>query len=85
MKTVSELTRQREAADSLTMKTHINVPLREAVFDVVERGVDKDTGVVPSTRLDADSLMDERVLREALVRDGDGYHTGQSHVIQKTS
>ena len=44
----------------------------EAVFDVVESGIDEDTGVVPSARLDTDGLMNESMLREVLVRDGDG-------------
>lgn len=49
-----------------------NVPLREAVLDVVERRVDEHAGVIPSTGLDTDGLMNECVLREVLVRDRDG-------------
>lgn len=45
--------------------------MREAVLDVVERRVDEHTSVIPSTGLDADSFVDEGMLREVLVRNGD--------------
>jgi len=47
--------------------------LREAVFDVVQGGIDKHTRIVPSTRFDADGLMDQTVSREVLVGNGYGY------------
>lgn len=39
---------------------------------MVECGIDEDTGVVPSAGLDTDGLMNESMLREILVRDGNG-------------
>ena len=39
-----------------------DLPLRQGVFDVVQGGVDKDPTIVPSGRLDPDSLMDEGTL-----------------------
>ena len=59
-------------------------PLGKAVFDVIEGGVDEDAGIVPSTRLDANRLVDEGMLREVLVRDRDGFHAGQSPHLLKT-
>lgn len=47
-------------------------PRRKSVFDVVESGVDEDTAVVPSSRLDPDRLVDGTGLSESLVGDGDG-------------
>ena len=47
-------------------------PLSKAVFDVIEGGVNEDTGIIPSTRLDANRLVDEGMLREVLVRDRNG-------------
>lgn len=45
--------------------------MRKTVLDVIEGGVDEHARVIPCTRLDADSFVDERVMREILVRDGD--------------
>jgi hypothetical protein len=45
------------------------VPLRQAILDVVERGVDKNACVIPSPRLDPYRLMDKAVLREIFVGD----------------
>ena len=60
------------------MTTTINyAPLRKAVLDVIEGGVDEDAGIVPSTRLDANRLVDEGMLREVLVRDRNGFRQGQ--------
>jgi hypothetical protein len=39
-----------------------SVPLRQAVFDMVERGVDKNACVIPSPRLDPNCLMNKAVL-----------------------
>jgi len=39
---------------------------------VVEGGVDEDTAIVPSGRLDPDRLVDRASLSESLVGDGDG-------------
>lgn len=47
-------------------------PLRKAVFDVIEGRVDEYTSFVPSTRLDANGLMNQAVLREVLVGDCNG-------------
>ena len=52
-------------------------PLGKAVSDVIEGGVDEDAGIVPSTRLDANRLVDEGMLREVLVRDRNGFRQGQ--------
>jgi hypothetical protein len=49
------------------------VALRQGVFDVVERGVDEDTTVVPCGGFDSDRLVNQRALTERLVRDRDGY------------
>lgn len=35
-----------------------DIPLREAILDVIQGGVQKDARIVPSTGLDADSLVD---------------------------
>jgi hypothetical protein len=47
--------------------------LGETVFDVIESGVNENTGIIPGAGLDADGLMNETMLREVLVGDGDGY------------
>jgi hypothetical protein len=48
-------------------------PLDQGIFDVVQGRVDQNAGVIPCSRLDPDSLVDERSLTQALVGDGDGY------------
>lgn len=40
---------------------------------MVESRVDENSRIVPSARLDTDSLVDQRVLREVLVGDGNSY------------
>lgn len=50
-----------------------SVPLRQAVLDMVERGVDKNACVIPSPGLDSYRLMDEAVLREIFVGNSDCY------------
>ena len=55
------------------MILHICAPIPQAVLDVVQGRVDEDTRVVPCARLDADGLMNQAVLREVLVRNGDRY------------
>jgi hypothetical protein len=47
--------------------------LGETVFDVIESGVNENTGIIPSAGLDAYGLMNETMLGEVLVGDGDGY------------
>jgi hypothetical protein len=46
-------------------------PLREAVFYMIQRRVDEDASIVPRARLDTNCLMDETMLREIPVGDGD--------------
>lgn len=58
----SHLKRQR--------REQIGSPLVKTIFDVVERGIDEDSGVVPCTRLDSDRFMNEAVLRKVPVRNG---------------
>lgn len=48
-------------------------PLNQGIFDVVQGGVDQNTSVVPSSRLDPDSLVNKRSLAQALVGNSDGY------------
>lgn len=50
-----------------------DVPVGKTVLDVVECRIDEHARIVPSARLDSDSLMDKRVRREIFVRDRDGY------------
>ena len=50
-----------------------HLPLRETILDVVEGRVDENAGVIPGARLDADGLVDECMLAEGLVGDGDSY------------
>ena len=40
---------------------------------MVQGGVDQNTSVVPSSRLDPDSLVNKRSLAQALVGNSDGY------------
>ena len=49
-----------------------DLPVRKSIFDVVQRGVDKDTAVVPGGRLDSDRLVNESSLGKGLGSDGDG-------------
>jgi hypothetical protein len=64
------------------MKAEVVSPLRKAVFYVVESGVDEDSSVVPRTRLDADSLMYQTVLREIPIRDSNGYRVASGSVTK---
>lgn len=41
---------------------------------MVERSVDEDTTVIPSSRLYPDRLVNQSTLNQRLVGDGDGYH-----------
>ena len=55
-----------------------DVPVRKTVLHVIESQIHENTSiVVPSARLDADGFMDEGVLREVLICDGDSYDAGQ--------
>ena len=47
---------------SSAIKLIKNLPVWQAVLDVVEGRVDKNAAIVPSTRLDADGLVDEAAL-----------------------
>lgn len=51
-----------------------DVPIRKSVFDMVQGRVEEHTGVVPRSRLDSDSLVDEVRTTELLVREHDSYH-----------
>ena len=63
-------------------RRRVNIPLRKAVLDVVEGRINKDTRVIPSARLDADGFVDEGVLREVLICDGDSYDAGQLKLLE---
>jgi len=43
-----------------------NLPLSQTILDMIQSGVDKDPGIVPSARLYADGFMDQAVLRKGL-------------------
>lgn len=47
------------------------LPLRETVFNMIQRRVNENARVVPSTRLDTNSLVNQGVLGEVLAGDGD--------------
>lgn len=69
-------TRDSECETTISSNT-CDIPLSEAVLDVVQGGVDEHAGVVPCAGLDANGFVDECVLGEVLVRDGDGYAYSQ--------
>ena len=54
----------------------VSLPVRQAVFDVVEGRVDEHAAIIPSARLDADGLVDHDILAKGLVGDSDGYMAG---------
>jgi len=49
-----------------------SLPLRKSVFDVIQGGVDQNTTIIPSSRLDPDRLVDQSTLDKRLVGDGNG-------------
>ena len=58
----------------------MDIPLSKAVFDMVEGRVHKNSRVIPCARFDTDSFVDEGVLGEVLVRDGDRVLAEQSYL-----
>ena len=48
------------------------ISVGDGVFDVIRRGVDEDTGVVPRARLDSSVLVDEAKQFQLLVANVDG-------------
>ena len=76
--------RSVEAVDGLALDTgEVNwlfesfddavVAIGKSVLDVVESCVNEDAAVIPGSRLDTDSLMDQGAVAKSLVGDGDGY------------
>jgi hypothetical protein len=59
-----------------------SLPLRKCVFDVVQGGVDQDTAVIPSSRLDPDGLVNQCTLDKRLVGDGDCYSSVRLPVLR---
>ena len=58
---------------SVISASSIYVPLGQTVLDVVQCRIDEYSGVIPCTRFDTYGLMNEGVLTEVLVRNGDRY------------
>jgi hypothetical protein len=52
---------------------HQYLPLRKSIFNVIQGTVDKNAGVIPSTALDSNGFVNEALLLQILVGDGDGY------------
>lgn len=47
---------------SIHITENVFIPLRQAILDVIERGIDKDPRVIPSSRFDTDGFVDQGVL-----------------------
>lgn len=57
------------------LQSKYNVPLRQAIFDVVQRRVNQHSRIIPSTRFDSNSLVNQATLAEVLVRNCDSLKT----------
>jgi hypothetical protein len=55
--------------------------LSQAVFNVVQCGVDEDPSIIPSTRFNSNGFVNKAMLREVLVSDGNGYYQGHEIYI----
>lgn len=56
------------------------VPIRQAVLDVVQRGVDEHALIIPGSRLDADRLMHRGSVAQLLVCNDDRVLAQQRHL-----
>lgn len=59
-------------AGQMTQARKYRSPLRQGIFDVIQGGVDEYAGIVPSSRLDANSLVNKCALGEHFVCNHDG-------------
>ena len=51
----------------------VDIPLRKAIFYVVEGRIDEYARVIPGSRFDTNGFMDETTLRKVFVGDGNRY------------
>ena len=57
------------------------LPICQSILDVIQRRVNEDSTVIPSTTLDSNSLVNGASLTQSLVRQSDSYSTPRLSTI----
>ena len=70
----------------VVMRATSDIPLRKAIFYVVECRIDEDACVIPGSRFDPNGFMNQAALRKVFIGDGNRYrHQGYGNTIKNTN